>query len=82
MNLSPYIPSCRKVGHPSRRLAQTNLNRVIAKHDRAKRDRGPLHVFRCEACSQWHIGNSDILLSRSERRAKRKPAYDADCEVV
>ncbi len=57
-----YCAATGKVRHPSRKVAQTNLNRVLRGLDgsgKDRRERGKLSVYRCRHCSGWHLGNRD-----------------------
>ncbi len=81
MSQSPYVPRCHKVGHPSRKVAITNLNRAKKNHDRNARDRNSLHVYLCGKCGLWHCGSSfgEVVLARKgERRKMSEKATDYD----
>ncbi len=76
---SPLIPECGKIGHPSRKIALENLARVLAGQDAVGRDRVSLHIFRCQTCALWHLGNNDRarkLSARDKGRPRRAPSLD------
>lgn len=56
--LSPYIPFCGKIGHPSREVAIANLRRqrryLIAK----SKELGNFHIYKCSHCTLYHAGNT------------------------
>lgn len=64
---SPYSPECGKIAHPSRRIAQLALRRVLAGMDAGGKDRPVLRVYQCERCKDYHLGNDSTLLERRDR---------------
>lgn len=66
-----YVVICEatgKVRHPSRKVAVTNLRRILHGLDAAGRDRkerGRLVAYPCRACvGGWHIGNNEPFVIR------------------